>query len=49
MRTLHGVQIDLVAMIVDEYDPAIAFFTGVLGFDLVEDSPSLLTRKAKLP
>jgi catechol 2,3-dioxygenase-like lactoylglutathione lyase family enzyme len=36
-----AVQIDLVALIVDEYDPAIAFFTGVLGFDLVEDSPSL--------
>jgi catechol 2,3-dioxygenase-like lactoylglutathione lyase family enzyme len=35
-----GVQIDLVAVIVDEYDPAIAFFTRVLGFDLVEDSPS---------
>jgi catechol 2,3-dioxygenase-like lactoylglutathione lyase family enzyme len=35
------VQIDLVALIVDEYDSAIAFFTGVLGFDLVEDSPSL--------
>jgi catechol 2,3-dioxygenase-like lactoylglutathione lyase family enzyme len=35
------VQIDLVALVVDEYDPAIAFFTGVLGFDLVEDSPSL--------
>lgn len=34
-------QIDLVALIVDEYDPAIAFFTGILGFDLVEDSPSL--------
>jgi catechol 2,3-dioxygenase-like lactoylglutathione lyase family enzyme len=34
-------QIDLVALIVDEYDPAIAFFTGVLGFELVEDSPSL--------
>ena len=32
------VQIDLVALVVDEYDPAIAFFTGVLGFDLVEDS-----------
>nr|BFE73407.1 hypothetical protein GCM10020092_067080 [Actinoplanes digitatis] len=32
---------DLVALIVDEYDPAIAFFTDVLGFDLVEDSPSL--------
>nr|WP_221374583.1 VOC family protein [Actinoplanes polyasparticus] len=36
-------QIDLVALIVDEYDPAIAFFTGVLGFDLIEDSPSLTT------
>jgi len=34
-------QIDLVALIVDEYEPAIAFFTGVLGFDLVEDSASL--------
>ncbi len=33
-------QIDLVALIVDEYDPAIEFFTGILGFDLVEDSPS---------
>ena len=32
---------DLVAIIVDEYDPAIAFFTEILGFDLVEDSPSL--------
>jgi catechol 2,3-dioxygenase-like lactoylglutathione lyase family enzyme len=36
-----GVQIDLVALIVDEYDPAIAFFTGILEFELVEDSPSL--------
>jgi len=35
--------IDLVALIVDDYDPAIEFFTGVLGFDLVEDSPSLTT------
>ncbi|MEU4562728.1 VOC family protein [Actinoplanes sp. NPDC023936] len=34
-------QIDLVALIVDEYDPAIEFFTGILGFDLVEDVPSL--------
>ena len=33
-------KIDLVALIVDEYDPAIAFFTGILGFELVEDSPS---------
>jgi catechol 2,3-dioxygenase-like lactoylglutathione lyase family enzyme len=34
-------RIDLVALIVDEYEPAIAFFTDVLGFDLVEDVPSL--------
>ncbi|SNY43954.1 VOC family protein [Paractinoplanes atraurantiacus] len=34
-------RIDLVALVVEEYDPAIAFFTGVLGFELVEDSPSL--------
>jgi catechol 2,3-dioxygenase-like lactoylglutathione lyase family enzyme len=27
--------------VVDDYDQAIAFFTGALGFDLVEDSPSL--------
>lgn len=38
-----AVQIDLVALIVDEYDPAIAFFTAVLGFDLVEDLPSVTT------
>nr|WP_277351292.1 VOC family protein [Micromonospora sp. HNM0581] len=35
------VQIDVVALIVNDYDSAIAFFTDVLGFDLVEDSPSL--------
>jgi catechol 2,3-dioxygenase-like lactoylglutathione lyase family enzyme len=29
-----------VALIVDDYDAAIAFFVEVLGFDLVEDSPS---------
>jgi catechol 2,3-dioxygenase-like lactoylglutathione lyase family enzyme len=33
--------LSLVALIVHDYDPAIAFFTDVLGFDLVEDSPSL--------
>ena len=30
----------LVTMIVDDYDPAIEFFVGVLEFELVEDSPS---------
>lgn len=33
--------IDLCSLIVDDYDRAIEFFTQVLGFDLVEDSPSL--------
>lgn len=27
-------------VVVDEYDPAIAFFTAVLGFELVEDVPA---------
>src|SRR4249920_3095499 len=32
--------IDLVALMVDEYDPAIDFFVRVLQFELVEDEPS---------
>ena len=28
-------------IIVDDYDAAIGFFTAALGFELVEDSPSL--------
>jgi catechol 2,3-dioxygenase-like lactoylglutathione lyase family enzyme len=35
------IRVDLVTVIVEEYDPAIAFFTEVLGFELTEDSPSL--------
>ena len=35
------VHVSLVAIVVDEYDSAIDFFVGVLGFELVEDSPSL--------
>jgi catechol 2,3-dioxygenase-like lactoylglutathione lyase family enzyme len=31
----------LVTLIVHDYDPAIAFFVDALGFELVEDSPSL--------
>lgn len=34
-------QLDLVSIIVDDYDAAIAWFTEVLGFTLVEDVPSL--------
>ncbi|GAA1680778.1 VOC family protein [Fodinicola feengrottensis] len=36
-------QVGLVTLVVDEYDAAIAFFVDVLGFDLVEDSPSTAT------
>jgi catechol 2,3-dioxygenase-like lactoylglutathione lyase family enzyme len=35
------VNIDLVAIVVADYDPAIRFFVDTLGFELVEDSPSL--------
>jgi catechol 2,3-dioxygenase-like lactoylglutathione lyase family enzyme len=34
-------RLDLITIVVDDYDRAIGFFTGILGFDLVEDSPSL--------
>jgi catechol 2,3-dioxygenase-like lactoylglutathione lyase family enzyme len=33
--------LDLVTLIVRDYDAAIRFFTGVLDFELVDDSPSL--------
>ena len=33
-------QLELVALIVREYDPAIAFFVNVLQFELIEDVPS---------
>lgn len=36
-------QIELFALIVRDYDRAIAFFVGILGFELVEDSPSTTT------
>jgi catechol 2,3-dioxygenase-like lactoylglutathione lyase family enzyme len=34
-------QLELVALIVRDYDTAIAFFVDVLGFELVEDTPLL--------
>ena len=33
--------LEQVTIVVDDYDSAIAFFVESLGFDLVEDSPSL--------
>jgi catechol 2,3-dioxygenase-like lactoylglutathione lyase family enzyme len=35
------VHIGLIALVVGDYDPAISFFVDALGFDLVEDSPSV--------
>ena len=32
--------LELIAIVVDEYDPAIEFFVDVLGFELTEDSPA---------
>lgn len=32
--------LELVALVVEDYDPAIRFFVDVLGFELVEDVPS---------
>ncbi|MEX1037940.1 MAG: VOC family protein [Acidimicrobiia bacterium] len=33
--------LDLVTVLVDDYDASIEFFVGALGFELEEDSPSL--------
>ncbi len=33
--------LELVSLVVREYDPAIDFFVRILGFELVEDVPSL--------
>jgi catechol 2,3-dioxygenase-like lactoylglutathione lyase family enzyme len=35
------VHLGLVTIVVAEYDPAIEFFVGTLGFELVEDHPDL--------
>jgi catechol 2,3-dioxygenase-like lactoylglutathione lyase family enzyme len=35
------VHLTLVTIVVADYDPAIDFFVGTLGFELVEDSPEL--------
>jgi Glyoxalase/Bleomycin resistance protein/Dioxygenase superfamily len=37
----RAVHLSLVAVVVDDYDPAIDFFTGVLGFELAQDEPAL--------
>jgi catechol 2,3-dioxygenase-like lactoylglutathione lyase family enzyme len=34
-------KIELVTMVVEDYDAAIGFFVDALGFDLIEDKPAL--------
>lgn len=36
-------KLELAAIVVDDYDTAIDFFVGALGFELVEDSPAETT------
>jgi catechol 2,3-dioxygenase-like lactoylglutathione lyase family enzyme len=37
------VHLEHVAIVVEDYDPAIDFFVDLLGFELAEDSPALTT------
>jgi len=37
------VQLSLITIVVRDYEPAIRFFAGTLGFELVEDTPSVTT------
>jgi catechol 2,3-dioxygenase-like lactoylglutathione lyase family enzyme len=41
------VHLGLVAVVVDDYDAAIEFFVGALGFELAEDSPALTTKDGR--
>ncbi len=43
----HIVHLELIAIVVAEYDPAIDFFVRVLGFELIEDSPALTTNDGR--
>ena len=40
-------ELELIAVVVDDYDTALAFFVDKLGFDLVEDSPALSTAEGR--
>jgi catechol 2,3-dioxygenase-like lactoylglutathione lyase family enzyme/GNAT superfamily N-acetyltransferase len=40
IKSIHRGSLELVTIVVDDYDRAIDFFVDTLGFDLVEDTPS---------
>lgn len=46
-KELWNLYVEHFALIVEDYDEAIGFFVGVLGFELVEDSPALTTRDGR--
>ena len=39
--------IDLFTVVVEDYDEAIEFFVGKLGFELIEDTPALTTAEGR--
>ena len=41
LQTRVVAHLDLVTIVVDDYDPAIRFFVDVLAFELIDDSASL--------
>jgi predicted enzyme related to lactoylglutathione lyase len=40
-HTINAMRVELAALVVEDYDRAIEFFIDALGFELVEDAPSL--------
>jgi catechol 2,3-dioxygenase-like lactoylglutathione lyase family enzyme len=47
MSTSSFTGLQLVSLIVNDYDEALSFFVGKLGFELVEDSPAVTSHTAK--
>ena len=45
MSTFTGIQ--LVSLIVKDYDEGLSFFVGKLGFDVIEDSPAVTSHTGK--
>ncbi|HXD65196.1 MAG TPA: VOC family protein, partial [Solirubrobacteraceae bacterium] len=43
VRDGQAMYLEYFALIVDDYDAAIAFFVDAVGFELIEDSPAVTT------
>jgi hypothetical protein len=46
-RTLRGLFVQLGTIVVNDHDRAIVIFVDVMGFELIEDSPSITNNRAK--